>query len=212
MKHPPSNIDMTCFNWVKLILKTELPSNAKYLALYLSTYMNSHSDMAYPSLATIEGQTGLAHATVLKWLALLQSEGWLIKVSGNRVESNQYIINVPKEVGHSLTYVNQRDKVGQPLTSNNKPNNKKPSKGTRITDSFEVTSEMMRWVQDNNLGHINIILETDKFIDYNKGKGNVGKDWKATWRNWIRNADKFGKERAGKANGRAAIAAEIRGH
>ena len=127
MKHPPRNIDQSCFDWQKIILqKTDMPPNAKYMALYLASYMNMNRDVAWPSQKTIERETGLAHATVLKWIDFLVSEGWIAKQSGSRTESNRYWISFPKEVGQSLTYVNQREEVGQPLTSNNNVITTKP--------------------------------------------------------------------------------------
>ena len=213
MKHPPRNIDQSCFDWQKIILKkTDLPYQSKYLALYLATYMNLNRDFAYPGLKAIERETGMSHATVLRYMDLLVSEGWIGKQSGSSGATNTYWITFPEGVGQEVTYVSTATGVGRELTSNNNIITSKPSRGTQIGDDFEVTSEMVRWVQDNNLGHIDIMSETDKFIDYNKGKGNVGKDWKATWRNWIRNANKYSKERAGKTSGRAAISAAIRGH
>ena len=120
MKHPPRNIDQSCFDWRKIILqKTDLPSNAKYMALYLSTYMNLNRDMAWPSQKTIERETGLSHPSVLKYLDLLCSEGWVGKQSGNRVDSNRYWITFPEGVGKELTYVNSGEKVGKEVTSNN---------------------------------------------------------------------------------------------
>jgi hypothetical protein len=123
VKHPPRNIDLTCFNWVKLILKTDMPSNAKYLGLYLSTWMNSSHDVAWPSLKRIEGETGLSHPSVLKYLNKLVEEGWLVKQSGDRITSNRYWINVPKqvieEVGKVATYVTSGEGVGKEVTSNN---------------------------------------------------------------------------------------------
>ena len=124
MKHPPSNIDQSCFDWQKIILqKTDLPSNAKYMALYLATYMNLNRDVAWPSQKTIERETGLSHPSVLKYLDLLTSEGWIGKQSGNRVESNRYWITFPNEVGKEFTYVTSGEKVGKEVTSNNNTNN-----------------------------------------------------------------------------------------
>jgi hypothetical protein len=124
MQYPPRNIDSTCFNWVKLILKTELKSEAKYLALYLSTFMNMNQDMAFPSLKRIETETSLSHPTVLKYLKLLESEGWIVKKSGSRTESNRYFVNIPNadqiRVGNDATYVTSEEKVGSVATSNNK--------------------------------------------------------------------------------------------
>lgn len=67
---------------------------------------------------------------------------------------------------------------------------KKTSRGTRIPDDFAVTPEMVEWARQN-AEHVDGRRETEKFVDYWRGK--TGKDatksdWPATWRNWIRNA------------------------
>lgn len=85
----------------------------------------------------------------------------------------------------------------------------KPKK--RIPENFTVTPALITWVEENDYAGINLSAETDRFIDYWKGKGEAKADWAACWRTWIRNADKFQREKAGRAGGRAAIAAAIHG-
>jgi len=120
MKHPPRNIDQSCFDWQKIILqKTDLPYQSKYLALYLASYMNMNRDFAYPGLRTIERETGMGHATVLKYLNLLVSEGWIGKQSGDRETTNRYWITFPEGVGQELTYVRRDVEVGREVTHNN---------------------------------------------------------------------------------------------
>jgi hypothetical protein len=160
-----------------------MPSNAKYLALYMASYMNMNRDVAWPSQKTIERETGLAHATILKWLDFLVSEGWLAKQSGSRVESNRYWISFPNEVGQSLTYVNQREEVGQPLTSNNKVITKSLSKRF-IPPSVEQLKEYQ--------SQKGFTFDPENFIDYWSSVGwkrgrTPMKDWKATARTWARN-------------------------
>jgi hypothetical protein len=197
MEYPPRNLDLTCFNWVKLIIKTQLPSNSKYLGLYLSTYMNSQQDMAWPSLKRIEGETGLSHPSVLKYLDLLVSEGWLVKQSGSRTESNKYWINVPKsviqEVGKLPTYVTSEEKVGKEVTSNN----------NRITNTLS-----QRFIPPT-IGEVEAYVETreikidpEKFVDWNQSKGwligkNKMKDWRAAVRTWEKRENANTKQNAG---------------
>jgi hypothetical protein len=184
MNHPPRNIDMTCFSWVKLVLKTDLPSQAKFLGLYLSTYMNLNQDMAFPSLKRIEGETGLAHATVLKYMGVLVEEGWLIKQSGNAVTSNRYWINIPNitdiRVGQEATYVNSGEKVGHRATSNN----------NRITNTIHkgFTPPSLQEVQLYTASR-QVQIDAERFIDFYQSKGwligkNKMKDWQAAVRNW----------------------------
>ena len=186
---------MTCFSWVKLVLKTDLPPNAKYLGLYLSTYMNLNQDMAFPSLKRIEGETGLAHATVLKWMDYLVESGWLAKQSGSRTESNRYWINIPNveqiQVGQLPTYVNQREKVGQPLTSNNNIITKSKYIGRQrfVAPSIdEVRSYCLTKQYD---------VDAETFVAWNESKGwKVGnqpmKCWKSALTTWALRSKKNG--------------------
>ena len=194
MKHPPRNIDQSCFDWQKIILqKTDMPSNAKYLALYMASYMNMNRDVAWPSQKTIERETGLAHATILKWLDFLVEEGWLAKQSGSRIESNRYWISFPNEVGQSLTYVNQREEVGQPLTSNN----------NTITNTI-IRDKKFKPPTVQEVQEYSSTIDAERFCDFYESKGwmvgkNRMKDFKAAIRNWERNNDK--RDNQSKAGG-----------
>ena len=101
------SIEFSSFNWVKLLLDdSTLSPNAKYIGLYLSTYMNQHQEMAWPSLARIQGHTGLSKNTVIKYLKELESIGWLIterqaksvQTLGGLQACNRYYINLPDKV------------------------------------------------------------------------------------------------------------------
>jgi hypothetical protein len=194
MKHPPRNIDQSCFDWQKIILKkTDMPSNAKYLALYMASYMNMNRDVAWPSQKTIERETGLAHATILKWLDFLVEEGWLAKQSGSRIESNRYWISFPNEVGQLLTYVNQREEVGQPLTSNN----------NTITNTI-IRDKKFKPPTVQEVQEYSSTIDAERFCDFYESKGwmvgkNRMKDFKAAIRNWERNNDK--RDNQSKAGG-----------
>ncbi len=188
MKHPPRNIDQSCFDWQKIILqKTDMPSNAKYLALYMASYMNMNRDVAWPSQKTIERETGLAHATILKWLDFLVEEGWLAKQSGSRIKSNRYWISFPNEVGQSLTYVNQREEVGQPLTSNN----------NTITNTI-IRDKKFKPPTVQEVEEYSSTIDAERFCDFYESKGwligkNKMKCWKSAARNWERNSKKSDK-------------------
>lgn len=62
------------------------------------------------------------------------------------------------------------------------------AKGSRLPDSFEVTEAMRAWAK-THAPQISVDRETERFIDYWRGKaGAAGRkaDWTATWRNWMR--------------------------
>jgi len=64
--------------------------------------------------------------------------------------------------------------------------------GTRIPDDFAVTVEMAAWAR-HHAPHVDGRFETAQFCDYwraKAGRDATKLDWVATWRNWMRNAEK----------------------
>lgn len=141
-------IDVTCFNWIKLVQKSELPPHAKYLAHYLSTYMNQNQDVAWPSQSRIKAETSLSHSTVLKYLKVLEKAEWITREKGNSTTNTRYTISVPTWTAMQVTTTamnetadrilekrgRSRDNlrrspddlgVGRDTTSNNNSNNKR---------------------------------------------------------------------------------------
>ncbi len=57
---------------------------------------------------------------------------------------------------------------------------------------FQVFKEMAEWAYELGLTDPQIDSETEKFRDYHSAQGKRMQDWEAAWRNWIRNAIKFG--------------------
>ena len=148
-------IDKTCFSWIQLIKKSDLPPNAKYVCFYLSTFMNLEHDIAWPSQARIAHETGLARSTVQKWLYELDKIGWLIskskahpvKTASGVQMQNEYMINIPDEVARSAVdhlqggpmngkrWPDERQKVARPSGTNNNINNNRSNnklKGIKI--------------------------------------------------------------------------------
>lgn len=100
-------MELSAFNWRSLLLKDRaIKPNAKYLALYLATFMNDHNDMAWPSLSRMQWETGLAKNTIIKYLGELNDAGWLltkrqtmqVQTLGGQQACNQYWITVPERV------------------------------------------------------------------------------------------------------------------
>lgn len=135
-------LDQSCFSWVQLIKKSDLPSNSKLLAFYLSTYMNSENSIAWPSQSKISSETGLTEPTVRKYLKVLEFDEWLIIKKRSRSVSsgaqnyahNVYKINIPQRVISLLSdmsrgktgdeqRVNSQLAEGKELTTNNNVNN-----------------------------------------------------------------------------------------
>lgn len=144
--------DLSCFNWIKLIHRSSLNPNAKYLAHYLSTFMNLHQDMAWPSYARIIAETGLARSTVSKYLDDLERKGWLIRHRGNSTKTTEYVVSIPEaaiasavgstsgELGSTpreLGSTSGELGVVRQANSNNKVNNKGITKGSPYLEFAE---------------------------------------------------------------------------
>jgi hypothetical protein len=111
-------IDVTCFNWIKMIQKSVLGSQEKYVAHYLSTYMNQNQDVAWPSQARIVNEMGIGKSTLNRALNKLEVKGWIVRERGNPTTNTRYLINVPTDAVQTLALggsptaglVPQRDK------------------------------------------------------------------------------------------------------
>lgn len=62
---------------------------------------------------------------------------------------------------------------------------------TLVSEDFEISAEMRIWAEAN-IPQVHIDKETQKFIDYFRGKGQLMFDWVATWRNWMRRCPSMG--------------------
>lgn len=56
--------------------------------------------------------------------------------------------------------------------------------------TFLLTTEMARWARERAPA-ANISLETEKFCNHYRGKGETRADWVATWRTWMLNAQTY---------------------
>jgi hypothetical protein len=70
----------------------------------------------------------------------------------------------------------------------------KTKRKTGIPDPFPITAEMIVWANDRAPA-ADLTLETEKFLNYWKAKGETRADWLASWRNWILNAQSYAGRR-----------------
>jgi len=96
----------------------------------------------------------------------------------------------------------------EPRTKNQEPEEpplipqgekKTASRKSRLPDQFMVTKEMREWAQDS-VPAVGVKVETENFCDYWRGQGGTKVDWVATWRTWMRKAQKDA-ERGGRSVG-----------
>ena len=86
------------FQWTELVIDSDMKSNSKYLCLYLSTFMNSKQNLAWPSLVRMEHETGLSTPTIMKYLDLAESAGFLSIEHGDYQTTNRYHAKIPIDV------------------------------------------------------------------------------------------------------------------
>jgi hypothetical protein len=70
-------------------------------------------------------------------------------------------------------------------------------KGSFIPDDFTITEEMKSWFKTQNFKYCKLESQTDEFIDYWKGVAGKKSDWVATWRNGMRQKEKWLKKELG---------------
>lgn len=77
-------------------------------------------------------------------------------------------------------------------TNTNSEKKKKPaSRGCSLPEEFGLTEDRKAYAE-KTLQNVDAAELMAAFRDYHAGKGTVGKDWDAYWRNYVRNALKFG--------------------
>jgi len=108
--------DVSMFNWRLMVIRyADLSPNAKYLALYLSTYMNEWGDNCFPSIQRIIHETGLSKPTVCKHLSILRESGWLVSqkkgFDGQGWAHNQYYPNIPEKVVKEFNHLYEGGKT-----------------------------------------------------------------------------------------------------
>lgn len=87
------------FSWTNLVIDSDLPPLSKYLCLYLATFMNSKQNLAWPSLARIEKETSLTKPTIIKYLDIAESGGFLVvERTDDFRTNNKYHAQMPEGV------------------------------------------------------------------------------------------------------------------
>ena len=88
------------FSWRGAICDSDLPPITRLVALTLSLHMNERGGSCFPSVTTLQRETGLSRNAVLKALRSLETAGWLtVKRTARRV--NVYTATVPPGAPHA---------------------------------------------------------------------------------------------------------------
>jgi DNA-binding transcriptional MocR family regulator len=82
------------FSWRSAICDSELPPSARHVALTLSLHMNERGGSCFPSISTLEAESGLSRNTVLTALRQLEDGGWITVKRSDRAV-NRYTATLP---------------------------------------------------------------------------------------------------------------------
>lgn len=82
--------------------------------------------------------------------------------------------------------ITKADQVQEPLSALSEP---KAKRKARLPDQFLVTGAMRQWAAES-VPAVELKTETENFCDYWRGQGGTKLDWVATWRTWMRKAQK----------------------
>lgn len=92
--------------------------------------------------------------------------------------------------------------IGPPSVNERLGENGKPKRGrqrlpkTPAPLTFEVTEELWAEAEAMGVPAEDIPIETEKFLNRNRAKGEMYSDWTAAWRNWMLKAVEFRKKAA----------------
>lgn len=70
----------------------------------------------------------------------------------------------------------------------------KTKRKTAVPDEFPISAEMIVWANERAPA-TDLSLETEKFLNYWKAKGETRADWLASWRSWLLNAQTYAGRR-----------------
>lgn len=153
MQYPPKQIGLRHIDWVSLVLSTELPNISKSLVMYLAKFMNTDQDIAWPSQARMMAELSLSNGSVNNHLKILESEGWIIRQSGNSLKNTRYTISFPALIQDKLHQMEQ-------ISFNTPPDGlRTPSDGDRVLHQMETNNNI------NNKEIINSTTSSPKVSD-----------------------------------------------
>jgi len=178
----------------------------KIVLIYLSDRHNPDHG-CFPSAARLAQDCEMTERSVFTHLAELERLGLISKqhrTKANGIKtSNEYTLHIDenpdmKNLHNGYENISGSDMKNfhSNLVSNNlKKNNTNvlSKKGSRWTENHQVEAEWIDWAIEQGLDNQQAQLEASKFSDYwlaATGAKATKLNWFATWRNWIRNAQK----------------------
>jgi hypothetical protein len=183
------------------------------VALAIADAANAEGENSCQSVSTLVQMTRTSESTVHRAVAWLLAEGELEWVGMNQFYRNTriYRFALMSERGVNMTPILSSNGVGgvssapdrgvthdtQPQRDNPKEQNllsatptedvSEPTKRTQTLapDSFVITPHLRDWWASKNRPDIDLLGETEKFLDWHRVNGKRRVDWTRAWQNWM---------------------------
>ncbi len=178
------------FNWVKLVLSSELPFPSKGICMYLATFMNMENEVAWPSRTRMEAELGISRGALNKHLDIIEMAGWISRDRGDSKTNTRYYIKFPESIEVQLLG-SSRDELGSSPdelgvvheVNTNKQLNKQTNKRF-VPPSVE---EVRNYIKEHSYP-----VDPEAFVDFYEARGwmlnkTPMKSWQAAVRTWTRN-------------------------
>lgn len=196
------------------VWKAPVSATDKLVLLALADWSNDDGQ-CWPSMAQLIVKTGLSERGVRKSLRRLEDEGQLTSRQ-NPGKGVHYTVHpgttCPPAQNAPRHHVPQTPARRAPNTSGttNKPSQASPSRvtpasgkarrGTRLPEQWSLPDEWRAWAiaQRTDWPPGRVDSEAERFADHFRaaaGSRGVKQDWAATWRNWVRNSERFDNDR-----------------
>jgi DNA-binding transcriptional ArsR family regulator len=179
----------------------------KIVLYWIADHHNESTGDCFPSITRLAELAEMSRRAVEGHIAILEQLNLIHRTSRVRENgskaSNIYELNLIKQDTQNLrippaksahTHA-QNLRIPNLGNNNNKKTNNKllVKKGCRWTEDSIIEQEWIDWAIEQGLGEEAARLEADKFSDYwiaTTGAKATKLNWFATWRNWVRNAQK----------------------
>lgn len=122
--------------------------------------------------------------SIVKWAEYQSDEQQHEQQMDSKRTANEQQMNTPEEVSSDTKNGKNVKKTSLPASGD-----AKPSRKSRLPEPFMVTKEMRIWASESAPA-VDLKTETENFCDYWRGAGGTKLDWTATWRTWMRKAQK----------------------
>lgn len=177
---------------------------AKLVLMGIANHQGDHG--AWPSIATLARYTNESERSVKRDIQELIKLGELTvqknqSPMGDQYKTNLYWVTIEAGVTNGAKPSDSSGKSGVTVDGTltiNRNLKETRDTATKISSDYQPNESLKAWAKATH-PQTDIDQETEKFVDYWLGIGGArGRklDWDATWRNWIRNSNKYSKSKS----------------